>query len=69
MQDFSGEQSGLIKHSGRQDGGIPIYVGKHEHDGFPFTFLQSALGPHGEGLQGSPASLGSGGTETSNYIL
>lgn len=29
--------SELMTHSGRQLGGLPIYVGRHEHDGVPPT--------------------------------
>jgi hypothetical protein len=69
MQDFSAEQSGLMRHSGRHDGGVPTYVGRQEHDGCLFTFWHCAFGPHGEGLQGSSWPLGSGGTETSIQFL
>lgn len=31
--------SELIEHSGRQFGGDPIYVDKHEHDGEPLMSL------------------------------
>lgn len=39
-------------HSGRQEGGEPIKLGKHEHVACLFTALHWLLGPHGLGLQG-----------------
>jgi hypothetical protein len=35
MQALLLGHSELIVHSGRQFGGDPVYVGKHEHDGDP----------------------------------
>lgn len=46
-------QSELTRHSARQFGGDPMYVGRQEHDGVPPMFLHSAYMPHGEGMQGS----------------
>lgn len=45
--------SEFIVHSGLQFGGFPKNCGKHEHDGEPPMFLHCALGPQGDGTQGS----------------
>lgn len=36
-------------HSGRQLGGAPRYVGRHEQAGEPFWLRHCAFGPHGDG--------------------
>lgn len=46
------EHSEFIEHSGRQFGGDPVYVWRHEHDGDPLKSRHSENGPHGEGWQG-----------------
>lgn len=55
-------QSGLMTHSGRQFGGAPTYPGRHEQAGLLPLFWHWALGPQGEGTQGSlSCSTGGGG--------
>lgn len=49
IQALSLAHSEFIVHSGRQLGGRPIYVFRHEHDGTPFIFRHSAFNPHGDG--------------------
>ena len=44
--------SGLIVHSGRQFGGVPMYPVKHEQAGLSPLTAHSAFGPQGEGWQG-----------------
>jgi len=45
--------SELLTHSGRQDGGEPVMVGRHEQIACPFVAsLHWELGPHGDGLHG-----------------
>lgn len=46
-------QSELTRHSGRQVGGDPMYLGKQEQEGVPPIFLHSAYMPHGDGMHGS----------------
>ena len=46
-------QSELTIHSGRQIGGLPIYVGRQEQTAKPLLFRHSLYGPQGEGLQES----------------
>lgn len=48
---FAGH-SEFIEHSGRQFGGDPINVGKHEHAGLSLITLHSEFCPHGDGLHG-----------------
>ena len=50
--------SALIEHSGRQFGGDPIYVGRHEQDGLSLKSLHCELGPHGDGTQGFLTTTG-----------
>lgn len=58
-QALSLEHSWLPVHSGLQDSyGFPLYSAKHVQN----PLLHSALGPHGEGLQGSDG-VGVVGTE------
>jgi hypothetical protein len=45
--------SELMEHSGRQFGGEPIYVDKHEQEGDPLISRHCENGPQGDGLQGS----------------
>lgn len=52
--------SGFTTHSGRHPSyGLPVYSGRHEQA----PSRQMALGPHGDGLQGSLASGGTVATE------
>lgn len=56
--------SGLTVHSGRQFGGLPMYLGKQEHEGLPPISLHSLFGPQGDGTQGfcgTGCSSGGGG--------
>ena len=46
-------QSALITHSGRHDGGLPIYPGIQEHTACPLISRHCAFGPHGDGRHGS----------------
>lgn len=39
MHALSAEHSELTTHSGRQFGGLPVYVGKQEHTACPFNSL------------------------------
>lgn len=39
-------------HSGLQLGGVPTYVGKHEHEGELPISLHCEYGPQGDGMQG-----------------
>lgn len=47
-----GGHSELTTHSGRQLGGDPIKVGKHEQTACPFISLHWLFAPHGDGLHG-----------------
>jgi len=51
-----------MTHSGRQLGGLPIYVGWHEHDGVPPTSLHCELGPQGDGTHGFKNGGGGAGS-------
>lgn len=53
MQALSWGHSELTIHSGRQDGGVPIYPTSQVHTLWPFIARQRLFGPHGEGWQGS----------------
>lgn len=53
MQALSKAHSELIKHSGLQDGGVPIKSVLHEHTACLFISRHILFGPHGDGLQGS----------------
>lgn len=44
--------SALIRHSGRQFGGDPMYVGKQEQDGMFPTAWQMEFKPQGDGTHG-----------------
>lgn len=57
-QARAGAHSLLMTHSGRQAGGAPKYPGKHVHTGRPSCSRHSALGPQGDGWQGSTGSVG-----------
>lgn len=46
------EHSAFILHSGRQFGGLPLYSGKHMHEGEPPISLHCEFGPHGDGMHG-----------------
>lgn len=64
-QALSLEQSVFIEHSGRQFGGLPIYWGKHEHDG-EFPMLRHCEnGPQGDGRQESDGVAITSATEIS----
>jgi hypothetical protein len=52
--------SELMTHSGLQLGGLPMYEGRHEHDGVPPTSRHCELGPHGEGTHGLTYCGGTG---------
>lgn len=52
MQASFCAQSELIVHSGRHEGGLPIYPWTHLHIAMPLTSWQWLLGPHGDGEQG-----------------
>lgn len=52
--------SALTMHSGRHDGGAPIYSGKQVHTACPLIGRHLLLGPQGDGVQGS--LFGSGGS-------
>lgn len=53
MQALLLGHSGLMVHSGLQFGGLPMYVGRQEHDGDPPMSLHWELRPQGVGTQGS----------------
>lgn len=53
MQAKLTEHSELTMHSGRQDGGDPIYSKRQVHTAWPLTLLHLLFGPHGDGIQGS----------------
>ena len=52
IQALSSGHSELTTHSGLQLGGLPTYVGKHEHTAWPFTSRHWLFEPHGDGWQG-----------------
>ena len=55
-------QSELTTHSGRHATyGSPKYSGMHWQAAARFLSLHRAFEPHGEGLQGSMTSVGTGG--------
>lgn len=54
------EHSELIRHSGRQFGGLPRYPDVHEQAGLPLALLHIEFGPQGEGTQGSLGISGIG---------
>lgn len=45
--------SELTTHSGRQAGGLPLYVGRQEHTAWSLLTRHSLFGPQGDGLHGS----------------
>lgn len=51
-QALLGAHSELTTHSGLHPGGVPIYVGKHEHTPWPLISRHWLFGPQGEGTQG-----------------
>lgn len=53
--------SEFIEHSGRQFGGEPMYVGKHEHAKLSPLTRHSEFAPHGDGMHGFCGSLGCSG--------
>lgn len=53
MQAILAGHSALIVHSGLQFGGLPLYVGKQEHDGIPPISRHSENAPQGDGIHGS----------------
>ena len=68
MQAILAEHSALIVHSGLQFGGLPLYVGKQEHDGTPPISRHSENMPQGDGMHGSlVTSLTTGGLTATNY--
>ena len=48
-----GAHSEFDTHSGRQFGGAPVKPAMQEHEGWSPATLHSALGPQGDGRQGS----------------
>lgn len=53
MQASCSLHSELTRHSGRQDGGDPIWPGRHEQAAAPLALtVHSLYGPHGDGEQG-----------------
>lgn len=52
IQASFGAHSELTTHSGRHDGGLPIYPKIHEQTAWPLNSLHWLFGPHGDGLQG-----------------
>lgn len=53
LQALERSHSELLTHSGRQEGGEPVMVGRHEHIACPLEpSLHWEFGPQGEGLQG-----------------
>lgn len=59
------EHSELTVHSGRQKGGLPIYVGEQEHTAWSLIRRHWLLGPQGDGTQGS---IGSAATAAKKRI-
>lgn len=55
-------------HSGRQYGGIPLYSGKHEHDGWPLSGTHRELGPQGLGTQGFTGGASWAGGGAADFI-
>lgn len=53
--------SGLIVHSGRQFGGVPIKLAKQEQEGEPPISRHCEFGPHGVGTHGSRGAAWIGG--------
>lgn len=64
MQARVGGHSALTKHSGLQEGGVPMKPWRQEQTAWLSTFRHWLLGPHGEGLQGSLRSAGGGSSAT-----
>lgn len=52
-QALSKAHSELIRHSGRQAGGVPMNPITQEQTACLFTSRQILFGPHGDGLHGS----------------
>lgn len=68
MQAILAGHSALIVHSGLQFGGLPLYVGKQEHDGTPPISRHSENMPQGDDMHGSLViSLTTGGLTAMNY--
>lgn len=63
MQALLLGHSGLIVHSGRQFGGLPIKESRQEQEGTPPMSLHCALEPHGDGMHTSLKSSTLGGSE------
>lgn len=61
MHAFVLIQSELTTHSGLHDGGVPIYSGRHEHDGTPLMSRHCEYGPQGEGTHGLTTIVSAGG--------
>lgn len=55
-QDLVGKQSELMIHSGRHDGGLPIYPRTQEQTPCPLIFRHWLFGPQGDGKQGLAGS-------------
>lgn len=61
--------SPLLMHSGRQFGGDPIKLGRHEQDGKLLINWHCELGPQGFGRQGFVASTGSSAKRNIVYLI
>lgn len=61
--------SGLIVHSGRQFGGVPIKLAKQEQEGAPPISRHCEFGPHGDGKHGSRGASWIGGVGGAKWII
>lgn len=66
MQARLAGHSELIEHSGRQFGGAPMYVGRHEQAGLSPINLHSEFAPHGVGMHGFFGSVLTSGKQRVN---
>lgn len=69
MHALSLGQSVFIVHSGRQLGGLPLYCGKHVHEGDPPMSRHCENGPQGEGKHGSVGAAAIGATVIQTIIF
>lgn len=58
LQASFSEHSALIVHSGRHEGGLPMYVGRQEQTAWLLISLHWLFCPHGLGLQGRVFATG-----------
>lgn len=56
MQALFEGQSELTTHSGRHEGGFPVYSGRQEHTALPETTRHWLFGPQGDGIHGFVSS-------------